>query len=218
MVSVPLTFATLLIGLSAGSPVETTHASPSSELRKPIVSTSTFYETFDLLSDISETTYNVFIADVVAKNAPKVTAKVEEAFGELCKVTGVKQKEVSVAVETLRSKASVLKANSAEQIAIVQEKLDRYAAKVSKGFDGVAPRFAGVFPRTMGDLLFSAAYFALVAYTILRVILKVIRVCFSVFCYFCCCGMCCRRRAGAPKQNGKKPAPAAAKKSTKAKK
>merc|ERR1712050_48939 len=95
------------------------------------------------------------------------------------------------------------KAQVYEHVATARQFLNTQAGTIIVRVEKQFPDYAGVIPKTAGDLLLSTLYLLFVAYVVFRIARFVIGVALSIFCCFCCCRCCCRKRKEATTNGGK---------------
>lgn len=176
--------------------------------RKPVLTTDIIFSTFELLSDISDDVYNTFVGHHVSKHGPVVQAHVDKALDFVSAKAQMKKEDILGQVDLLKTRVGDTKATLAVHKATVHETLNGHSSKFVDAFDKALPRFAGLLPRTVGDLLLSVLYFAFIFYFLLRVVTGVFRLVLKTFCFFCCCGFCRRGKSSDDKPAKKAKGPA----------
>uniref|UniRef100_A0A7S2CBD3 Uncharacterized protein n=1 Tax=Alexandrium andersonii TaxID=327968 RepID=A0A7S2CBD3_9DINO len=173
---------------------------------KPIITTDIVYGTVELFYDLYDETRGF----VMEKAAPVVSPIMEQAsanlpkdpIAEICSKAGVEKKMVMSKIAEAQAAVLQVKSLVAEKSALVYEPLNSVSVALITKFESALPKYAGLIPKTPGDLFLFLVYFTMVLYVIFKVVMRILRIVLGIFCCVCCCG-CCRR--------GKTAKPAAAK-------
>mmetsp|Transcript_78702 Transcript_78702/g.148498 ORF Transcript_78702/g.148498 Transcript_78702/m.148498 type:complete len:247 (-) Transcript_78702:131-871(-) len=194
-------------------------AAEAKTLRKPIVTTDIFYGTAELMYDIYadawaglveplltkydvETKVKTAVADVTAMGEKQLEVGFEKA--------GLKKEVVTEKIQMAQAGISHAKAVAYDLAAKAYEPMSSVSAAAVTKFEALMPEYAGIVPKTPGDVLLFFVYFVFVVYVLLKLTLLALKIALRIFCCLCCCcgcKCCCRKQAtnGASKKaKGKK--------------
>jgi len=171
--------------------------------RKPLITTDLIYGTCELVYDIYDAAYVAVAAGPVEKLSPKVTEILDKGLEVACEKLGKKKGDVYSKIEEIKANVAQFRVAQTANMETVREKLNVKVAGLVDKFDVKFPRYAGVVPKTAGDLIFFSVYACFVMYILFFITKSIIRFLLGVFCFFCCCG-CCRRGSSTKPTNGKK--------------
>jgi len=178
----------------------------------PIITTDVVYGTAELVYDIYAEAWGR-ISEATAPHTSQLLSHLpKDPLGELCSKVGVKKKVVMQRWSATRGSIMHAKAVAADQAAQAYQPLNAGAIKLVSLFERVMPKYTGLIPKTLGDVLVFLVYFAAVFYVLFRILVLALRLVMGLVCFFCCCRCCrcCCRKAKAGKA-GKKGGSAAEK-------
>mmetsp|Transcript_42056 Transcript_42056/g.78680 ORF Transcript_42056/g.78680 Transcript_42056/m.78680 type:complete len:232 (-) Transcript_42056:75-770(-) len=189
-------------------------AGSASAQKKPIVTTEIFFETAELMQDIYTSAWASMVEPMLPKvkaNMEKVTEKGfvegEKLFDMLCAKAGLKKDDISAKLDAAKGALLQVKANAYEFAAKTHDKLSSYADIFVSKFEAKMPKYAGLVPKTPGDVLFFIVYLAVVVYVLVKLTMLALKVALRIFCCACCCcgcKCCCRKsKSNGVTKNGK---------------
>jgi len=158
------------------------------------------YGTTELLSDVyadAQSQISSVVAPLMAPHLEKVSATLPaDPLAEICGKVGLQKSLVLEKLSVAKDAAIQMKST----VAVLMDKayspvVDAVAQFIS-AFEKKMPKYAGLIPKTVGDLLIFLVYIVIVTYVVLKISLFALRLALSIFCCICCCGrcFCCRRR------------------------
>lgn len=168
--------------------------------KKPIISMDMIYGTVELLSDVytdAHAQITKVASPLVAPHVEKVSAMIPaDPLAEVCAKVGVKKSLVLDKVSTAKDAAIQAKATAAVMMDKAYSPVIKAVEQGVSAFEKKMPKYAGLIPKTVGDLVIFIVYACIVAYVLLRLTLFSLRLALSIFCCICCCGSCacCRKR------------------------
>uniref|UniRef100_A0A7S1RBJ8 Uncharacterized protein n=1 Tax=Alexandrium catenella TaxID=2925 RepID=A0A7S1RBJ8_ALECA len=172
-------------------------AEKAAKTMTPIITTDLVYGTFELFYDIYDEARGFVtqkagpvlapVVDSMATHLPK------DPLAELCAKIGVKKAEITDRVAGAQAALLHAKSIAVAKSAQAYEPLNALAVSLIDAFERLLPKYAGLIPKNLGDLLLFQLYFFVVVYLLYRVASRVLGILRGIICGVCCC--CCRRRS-----------------------
>eukprot|EP00413_Alexandrium_margalefii_P024188 CAMPEP_0204563860 /NCGR_PEP_ID=MMETSP0661-20131031/34553_1 /ASSEMBLY_ACC=CAM_ASM_000606 /TAXON_ID=109239 /ORGANISM="Alexandrium margalefi, Strain AMGDE01CS-322" /LENGTH=275 /DNA_ID=CAMNT_0051571451 /DNA_START=72 /DNA_END=897 /DNA_ORIENTATION=- len=149
------------------------------EKAKPIITTDLVYGTFELVYDI----YDEARGYLTDKAAPVFAPLMESAsahlpkdpVAELSSRAGIEKKVITENLAKAQGALLHAKSLAADASARAYEPLSALAVRAVTSFERAMPKYAGLIPKTLGDLALFLLYFLAVVYTLLRAAAWVLR-------------------------------------------
>jgi len=175
-------------------------AAQKAEGKKPIVSMDLIYGTVELISDVysdAQAQISKAAAPVTGPLMQKVSATFPaDPLADICAKVGMQKSKVLDKVSTAKDAAIQAKATVAVLMDKAYSPVANFVEQLISTFEKKMPKYSGLIPKTVGDLVVFIVYALVVAYVVLRLALFAFRMALSIFCCICCCGSCacCRSR------------------------
>mmetsp|Transcript_53953 Transcript_53953/g.106472 ORF Transcript_53953/g.106472 Transcript_53953/m.106472 type:complete len:216 (-) Transcript_53953:115-762(-) len=178
----------------------------AAEGAKPLVSMDIVYDTFDLMSGAFTDAWTKAKAGVDGMLAKLPTDDLKKHFHTTvtANIPPEHMKQLDTALAEATARSVQVKALAGELAESVYEPANKAAVAAIDQFETLLPKYRGLIPKSLGNLVLFAVYMLIVLYLVFKVASFVFRTAWSIFCCFCCCG-CCRgsKKEAAPAKKGK---------------
>eukprot|EP00443_Scrippsiella_acuminata_P098100 CAMPEP_0115635464 /NCGR_PEP_ID=MMETSP0272-20121206/33137_1 /TAXON_ID=71861 /ORGANISM="Scrippsiella trochoidea, Strain CCMP3099" /LENGTH=300 /DNA_ID=CAMNT_0003072379 /DNA_START=44 /DNA_END=948 /DNA_ORIENTATION=- len=180
----------------------------------PLITTDVIYGTYELVYDVYAFAWAKADVDGLMAKLPMDDVK-KVVSEQMAKIPP----EVTQALSEAQTKSVQLKALAAEYAEKAYDPANELAVNAITKLEAQLPALTGMIPKTLGNLALFVVYMSLVLYTVLKIVLFVVRTIFGVLkcilCCFCCCSLCRRRgSSAAAEKNGKAKAASKGKQAT----